>query len=66
MQRGKSICKHELIGISVKTDSMDNGLVNCIKPRGMAADATAVILAETVTLIAGKGGDLDESNFLAS
>ena len=66
MQRVKSICKHELIGISVKTDSMDNGLVHCIKPRRMAADATAVILAETVTLIAGKGGDLDESNSLPS
>ena len=66
VQRVKSICKHELIDISVETGSMDDGLVHCIKPRGMAVDTAAAILAETVKLIAGKENDLDESNSLSS
>ena len=64
MQRVKSIREHELIGISVETNSMDDGLGHCIKPGGAAVDAAAAILAETATLIAGNEDDLDESNSL--
>ena len=56
----------KVCGISVETDGTEDGLVHCIKPGGVAADAAAEILAETGTLIAGSNKDLDDSDPFAS
>ena len=45
-------------------DTVD-GLVHCIKPGRMAADAAAVILAETTTVLAGNK-DFNKSDPFAS
>ena len=45
---------------------IEDGLVYCIKPGGVAADVAAAISAETATLIAGNEDDLDESDPFAS
>ena len=37
--------------ISVETDGLEDSLVHCIKPGSMAADAAAVISAETATFL---------------
>ena len=41
----------KVCGISVETDGSEDSLIHCIKPGGIAADATAVILAETAMLL---------------
>ena len=56
----------KVCGISVETDGTEDGLVHCIKPGGVAADATAEISAETAALIAGSNKDLDDSDTFAS
>ena len=38
-------------GICVETDGSEDRLVRCIKPSSVAADATAAISAETVTVL---------------
>ena len=43
-----------------------DGLVYCIKPGGLLADAAAAILAETAKLLAGNEDNLNESNSFAS
>ena len=43
-----------------------NGLVYCIKPGGLLADAAAAILAETAKLLAGNEDNLNKSNSFAS
>ena len=43
-----------------------DGLLHCIKRGGVAADAAAVISAETAMLIAGNKDGLDESGPFAS
>ena len=45
---------------------MEDTLVYCIKPGGVAADAAAVISAETATHLAGNKDDLDRSDSFAS
>ena len=42
----------------------EEGLVQCSKLGGVAADAAAAISAETATLIVGDEDDLDESEVL--
>ena len=43
-----------------------DGLVYCIKPGGLLADAAAAILAETAKLLAGNEDNLNKSNSFAS
>ena len=43
-----------------------DGLVYCIKPGGLVADAAAAILAETAKLIAGNDDNLNRSDSFAS
>ena len=45
---------------------MEDGLVYCIKPGGVAANVAAVILAETAMLLAGNKDNLDRSDSSAS
>ena len=44
----------------------EDGLVHCIKPGGVAADAAAEISVETAALVAGSNEDLDDSDPFAS
>ena len=50
--------------ISIKTDGSEDCLVHCIiKPGGMAADAAAVISAETAILLCDINDDVDTDPF---
>ena len=50
-------------GLSIKTDGLEDSLVHCIKPGGMAADAEAAISAETATLLRDVNDDVDTDPF---
>ena len=54
----------KVCSISVETDSSEDSLIHCIKPGGVAADATAEISAETAVLLQDVNeDDLDTDPF---
>ena len=64
-QHVKSTHEPELIGISVKTDGIEGGEVQCIEPGGVVANAAASWLRQPCSLVDNED-NLDKSDPLSS